>query len=159
MLLLQTRPRRPAPSCWPSHPHLEALGPSLASLAGLAWVRERSCSRPSNLWCSPARQVNENARKDLKEGLRLYNTENNVGLKNAWNIIQAEVRLRQPRRGQAESGRWPGPSGCLSRWHLPERVDRALYQGIRQKRDEEVSTEASGAGHRSGGLRELWGEL
>lgn len=36
--------------------------------------------------------MNENAKKDLKEGLLLYNTENNVGLKNAWNIIQAEVR-------------------------------------------------------------------
>lgn len=36
-------------------------------------------------------QVNENAKQDLKEGLLLYNTENNVGLKNAWNIIQAEV--------------------------------------------------------------------
>uniref|UniRef100_A0A670JUS2 Tetraspanin 9 n=1 Tax=Podarcis muralis TaxID=64176 RepID=A0A670JUS2_PODMU len=29
--------------------------------------------------------------QDLKEGLKLYNTENNVGLKNAWNIIQAEM--------------------------------------------------------------------
>ncbi|XP_053081696.1 tetraspanin-9 isoform X2 [Acinonyx jubatus] len=37
-------------------------------------------------------KVNENAKKDLKEGLLLYNTENNVGLKNAWNIIQAEMR-------------------------------------------------------------------
>ncbi|XP_068418259.1 tetraspanin-9 isoform X5 [Eschrichtius robustus] len=37
-------------------------------------------------------KVNENARKDLKEGLLLYNSENNVGLKNAWNIIQAEMR-------------------------------------------------------------------
>uniref|UniRef100_K7FI76 Tetraspanin n=1 Tax=Pelodiscus sinensis TaxID=13735 RepID=K7FI76_PELSI len=36
-------------------------------------------------------KVNENAKKDLKEGLSLYNTENNVGLKNAWNIIQAEM--------------------------------------------------------------------
>ncbi|XP_073862205.1 tetraspanin-9 isoform X5 [Macaca fascicularis] len=36
--------------------------------------------------------VNENAKKDLKEGLLLYHTENNVGLKNAWNIIQAEMR-------------------------------------------------------------------
>lgn len=43
----------------------------------------------SSLTC----QVNENAKQDLKEGLLLYNTENNVGLKNAWNIIQAEVRL------------------------------------------------------------------
>lgn len=41
-------------------------------------------------------QVNENAKQDLKEGLLLYNTENNVGLKNAWNIIQAEVRLGSP---------------------------------------------------------------
>ncbi|KAL6063996.1 hypothetical protein STEG23_028516, partial [Scotinomys teguina] len=37
-------------------------------------------------------KVNENAKQDLKEGLLLYNTENNVGLKNAWNIIQAEMR-------------------------------------------------------------------
>ncbi|XP_020857205.1 tetraspanin-9 isoform X1 [Phascolarctos cinereus] len=37
-------------------------------------------------------KVNDNAKKDLKEGLLLYNTENNVGLKNAWNIIQAEMR-------------------------------------------------------------------
>ncbi|CAH2327155.1 tetraspanin-9 isoform X2 [Pelobates cultripes] len=35
--------------------------------------------------------INENAKQDLKEGLLLYNTENNVGLKNAWNIIQAEM--------------------------------------------------------------------
>ncbi|KAG9329660.1 hypothetical protein JZ751_003263 [Albula glossodonta] len=35
--------------------------------------------------------VSENAKKDLKDGLVLYNTENNVGLKNAWNIIQAEL--------------------------------------------------------------------
>ncbi|KAJ8391971.1 hypothetical protein AAFF_G00082810 [Aldrovandia affinis] len=35
-------------------------------------------------------KVSENARKDLKDGLALYNTHNNVGLKNAWNIIQAE---------------------------------------------------------------------
>nr|XP_039317600.1 tetraspanin-9 isoform X2 [Saimiri boliviensis boliviensis] len=37
-------------------------------------------------------KVNENAKKDLKEGLLLYHNENNVGLKNAWNIIQAEMR-------------------------------------------------------------------
>lgn len=45
--------------------------------------------------------MSENAKKDLKEGLLLYNTENNVGLKNAWNIIQAEVRLGST--GQAGS--------------------------------------------------------
>ncbi|KAM8973374.1 tetraspanin-9 [Pelodytes ibericus] len=36
-------------------------------------------------------EINENAKQDLKEGLLLYNTDNNVGLKNAWNIIQAEM--------------------------------------------------------------------
>ncbi|XP_067283000.1 tetraspanin-9 isoform X1 [Pseudorasbora parva] len=35
-------------------------------------------------------KVSENAKQDLKDGLRLYNTDNNVGLRNAWNIIQAE---------------------------------------------------------------------
>ncbi|XP_005989321.1 tetraspanin-9 [Latimeria chalumnae] len=37
-------------------------------------------------------QVNLSAQQDLKEGLFLYNSENNVGLKNAWNIIQAEMQ-------------------------------------------------------------------
>ncbi|MFT7817017.1 tetraspanin-9-like isoform X1 [Arapaima gigas] len=35
-------------------------------------------------------KIKENAKKDLKDGLALYNTENNIGLRNAWNIIQAE---------------------------------------------------------------------
>ncbi|XP_043943514.1 tetraspanin-9 isoform X2 [Protopterus annectens] len=37
-------------------------------------------------------KVDDNAREDLKKGLSLYNTENNVGLKSAWNIIQAEMQ-------------------------------------------------------------------
>ncbi|KAL2310252.1 hypothetical protein Nmel_006502, partial [Mimus melanotis] len=37
-------------------------------------------------------QVSESAKKDLKEGMKLYNSENNIGLKNAWNIIQAEMK-------------------------------------------------------------------
>ncbi|XP_038833763.1 tetraspanin-9 isoform X3 [Salvelinus namaycush] len=36
--------------------------------------------------------VSENARQDLKEGLALYSTNNNAGLRNAWNTIQTEVR-------------------------------------------------------------------
>uniref|UniRef100_A0A9J8A895 Tetraspanin n=1 Tax=Cyprinus carpio carpio TaxID=630221 RepID=A0A9J8A895_CYPCA len=32
----------------------------------------------------------ENAKQDLKDGLALYNADNNIGLRNAWNIIQAE---------------------------------------------------------------------
>ncbi|KAI5093968.1 tetraspanin-9 isoform X1 [Silurus meridionalis] len=35
-------------------------------------------------------KVSENAQQDLKEGLQLYNTDNNIGLRNAWNIIQSE---------------------------------------------------------------------
>nr|XP_005509833.2 tetraspanin-9 isoform X3 [Columba livia] len=37
-------------------------------------------------------KVSDSAKKDLKEGMKLYNSENNVGLKNAWNIIQAEMK-------------------------------------------------------------------
>uniref|UniRef100_A0A3Q1BN76 Tetraspanin n=1 Tax=Amphiprion ocellaris TaxID=80972 RepID=A0A3Q1BN76_AMPOC len=36
--------------------------------------------------------VSENARRDLKEGLVLYNTDNNAGLRDAWNTIQGEWR-------------------------------------------------------------------
>lgn len=36
-------------------------------------------------------QVSENARRDLREGLVLYTTDNNAGLKDAWNTIQGEV--------------------------------------------------------------------
>ncbi|XP_012729282.1 tetraspanin-9 [Fundulus heteroclitus] len=35
-------------------------------------------------------KVRENARQDLKEGLVLYNTENNAGLRDAWTAIQRE---------------------------------------------------------------------
>ncbi|CAL8277420.1 tetraspanin-9 [Gadus morhua] len=35
-------------------------------------------------------KVSENARRDLKEGLGLYTSENNAGLSNAWNTIQTE---------------------------------------------------------------------
>lgn len=69
--------------------------------------------------------MNENARKDLKEGLLLYNTENNVGLKNAWNIIQAEVsgqagheegrRGLRLRRGPGELPGGTPYSGCFWR--------------------------------------------
>lgn len=39
-------------------------------------------------------QVSENARRDLKEGLVLYNTDENAGLREAWNAIQGEVHHR-----------------------------------------------------------------
>lgn len=43
-------------------------------------------------------QVSENAKQDLKDGLALYNSETNLGLRNAWNIIQAEVGAPAGRR-------------------------------------------------------------
>lgn len=72
---------------------------------------------------APICQVNENAKQDLKEGLLLYNTENNVGLKNAWNIIQAEVRLGSLHgvgRGKAWVPRLSGrttPTGGVREYH------------------------------------------
>ncbi|XP_029017689.1 tetraspanin-9-like [Betta splendens] len=35
-------------------------------------------------------KVRDNARQDLKDGLVLYNTEDNAGLRDAWNTIQAQ---------------------------------------------------------------------
>ncbi|KAG7225565.1 hypothetical protein INR49_004971 [Caranx melampygus] len=35
-------------------------------------------------------KVSENAKQDLKEGLVLYNTDNNAGLREAWDTIQKE---------------------------------------------------------------------
>uniref|UniRef100_A0A2K6RY99 Tetraspanin 9 n=1 Tax=Saimiri boliviensis boliviensis TaxID=39432 RepID=A0A2K6RY99_SAIBB len=68
-------------------------------------------------------KVNENAKKDLKEGLLLYHNENNVGLKNAWNIIQAEV-CAQPRWGGSARLGWDpnlvglAPQGCYEKVKL-----------------------------------------
>lgn len=87
--------RRPeGPTLATSPPCLETLlRHSQLAQSGLG--RRASGLVSADLWCCPLIcQVNENAKQDLKEGLLLYNTENNVGLKNAWNIIQAEVRLR-----------------------------------------------------------------
>lgn len=38
-------------------------------------------------------EASNNAKQDLKEGLVLYNTDNNPGLKDAWDTIQGEVRV------------------------------------------------------------------
>lgn len=43
-------------------------------------------------------EVSNNAKQDLKEGLVLYNTDNNAGLKDAWNAIQGEVCVSVSRR-------------------------------------------------------------
>ena len=46
-------------------------------------------------------QIDRYAQLDLKKGLRLYGTSGNVGLTNAWSIIQTDVR------GQVGAGRGP----------------------------------------------------
>lgn len=52
-------------------------------------------------------QVSENAKQDLKDGLALYNSETNLGLRNAWNIIQAEVGAPGVRRTKQAVTRSP----------------------------------------------------
>lgn len=45
-------------------------------------------------------QIDRYAQRDLKKGLHLYGTPGNVGLTNAWSIIQTDVS-----GGQVEAGR------------------------------------------------------
>nr|XP_012624989.1 tetraspanin-4 isoform X1 [Microcebus murinus]XP_012624990.1 tetraspanin-4 isoform X1 [Microcebus murinus]XP_012624991.1 tetraspanin-4 isoform X1 [Microcebus murinus]XP_012624992.1 tetraspanin-4 isoform X1 [Microcebus murinus] len=50
-------------------------------------------------------KIDRYAQRDLKKGLHLYGTQGNVGLTNAWSIIQTDVR-----RGGA--GGWTGSAGA-----------------------------------------------
>lgn len=47
--------------------------------------------------------MSENARRDLKEGLVLYTTDNNAGLKEAWNTIQGEVKKNKQKKVLVET--------------------------------------------------------
>lgn len=38
-------------------------------------------------------QIDHYAQKDLKKGLQLFGTEGNVGLTNAWMIVQTDVSI------------------------------------------------------------------
>lgn len=38
-------------------------------------------------------QIDHYAQRDLKNGLQLFGTEGNVGLTNAWMIVQTDVRI------------------------------------------------------------------
>ena len=49
-------------------------------------------------------QIDRYAQRDLKKGLHLYGTPGNVGLTNAWSIIQTDVSL-----GGARARRGRGP--------------------------------------------------
>uniref|UniRef100_A0A8C1LBI1 Tetraspanin n=2 Tax=Cyprinus carpio TaxID=7962 RepID=A0A8C1LBI1_CYPCA len=59
-------------------------------LGCLGAIKENKCLLLSVSRHLNFHNVSENAKQDLKDGLRLYNTDNNIGLRNAWNIIQAE---------------------------------------------------------------------
>lgn len=39
-------------------------------------------------------QIDHYAQRDLKKGLQLFGTEGNVGLTNAWMIVQTDVSVR-----------------------------------------------------------------
>lgn len=56
----------------------------------------------------PHPQIDRYAQQDLKKGLHLYGTQGNVGLTNAWSIIQTDVR--------------PGQVGGVSRCPIPSRL-------------------------------------
>lgn len=76
-------------------------------------------------------EVSNNAKQDLKEGLVLYNTDNNAGLKDAWNAIQGEVRVSVSRRDSdaaltwvltRDSFSWFPPSVAVLRRDGPQRL-------------------------------------
>lgn len=67
-------------------------------------------------------KVSENARRDLREGLVLYNTESNVGLKDAWNTIQGEWRCC----GVMSHNDW---YAALHDNVVPDRCCQQFYQG------------------------------
>lgn len=68
-------------------------------------------------------QIDRYAQRDLKKGLHLYGTPGNVGLTNAWSIIQTDVSLgvcvcRQRGWGCAVGG-GAGPTGLLTNHPSP----------------------------------------
>lgn len=67
-------------------------------------------------------QIDRYAQGDLKKGLHLYGTPGNVGLTNAWSIIQTDVRGRVDKGvGGPACGAWGrrrGGWGVLDLWAL-----------------------------------------
>lgn len=54
-------------------------------------------------------QIDRYAQQDLKKGLHLYGTPGNVGLTNAWSIIQTDVSACGGDGGVSGRGRGPPP--------------------------------------------------
>lgn len=61
--------------------------------------------------------------------MKLYNSENNVGLKNAWNIIQAEVTLFLIRK---EIAVWPQRLPQSVKCSIHAQSKRWLMQAVRE---------------------------
>ncbi|CAL8277425.1 unnamed protein product [Gadus morhua 'NCC'] len=83
-------------------------------------------------------KVSENARRDLKEGLGLYTSENNAGLSNAWNTIQTEWHCcgvdgphglaRRPAGQGGPRPLLPGRPARLRPQRLQHRLDTGLLR-------------------------------
>lgn len=80
------------------------------------WMRQSELAMGVTLLTPLDLQIDRYAQQDLKKGLHLYGTPGNVGLTNAWSIIQTDVSLggcvcRQRGWGCAVAG--AGPTGLL----------------------------------------------
>lgn len=64
-------------------------------------------ARPGPARCPLPPQIDRYARQDLKQGLHLYGSAGNVGLTNAWSIIQTDVSVCGGCGGQR------GPRGII----------------------------------------------
>lgn len=57
------------------------------------WMRQSELAMGVALLTPLHLQIDRYAQRDLKKGLHLYGTPGNVGLTNAWSIIQTDVSL------------------------------------------------------------------
>ncbi|XP_025771377.1 tetraspanin-4 [Puma concolor] len=62
------------------------------SLLLVVWMREAGLAVGMALLTPLHLQIDRYAQRDLKKGLHLYGTPGNVGLTNAWSIIQTDFR-------------------------------------------------------------------
>lgn len=88
------------------------------------WMRQSELAMGVALLTPLHLQIDRYAQRDLKKGLHLYGTPGNVGLTNAWSIIQTDVSLgvcvcRQRGWGCAVGGGGAGPTGLLTNHPSP----------------------------------------
>lgn len=58
----------------------------------LDWLNDPVFSPDTTISPVSLSQIDHYAQTDLKKGLQLFGTEGNVGLTNAWMIVQTDVR-------------------------------------------------------------------